>query len=1685
MQLDEKLIVWQKDLVDMSRRNTLLYYKLDGIRPSGLPLPDTDTASLYEQLVLQNRSISEERLGLPDPDIDPVPMRRLERLRVQARDDAKERGVQSLYMVFGLLEWFEAGHSEDVVRSPLLLVPVSITSGGNRARYSIKVVEDEDIEINPTLRERFVNDFHLVLPSYHEIAAQQQEANLDNMADRQASKKRLNDAPTLESVLNALSEAIDSLPDNARHRWAIRPEVHLGRFSFQKLVMWQDLQRNLQTALAHPILQRLAGERAALTEPGALISADQLDRLARTHETLEILDADSSQQEAVQAAKAGRTFVLQGPPGTGKSQTIANIIAECLGQGKKVLFVSEKMAALDVVRKRLESAGLGQFLLDLHDAKQNRREFVSELDQAVRQAREAPSLSGATQWQRESEKLEVQRNVLNQYVRELHERRFAMQISAHEAYGRLAQLVSAPASDFGLTEDIKVITPGQMEQMRESLRQLLDYDDVLDTYWSHPWRDTLLTSLSSEQLSNIEDHIGRLSHVLVDAESELAQLAGALGEPTALITFDRAAYACDRAQLALSSPLPPVHWFDVATIERLRPTLQRARADAARYHAGHAALDGQFDAKIYHLSHLEILGALTVAAEAALAKIRVYGAQNPHDVALNQRETLERRLHTSASLLGEILTSASQVAQMLSLPAPVTLDSIETLARQATLVACTPMPPRAWLDPDAYTEARITALDAIDKAQWAQQARSELMARYTSDYFEVDLAHVNQRFSEQYESFVRYLRPQFYLDARTLRRYLQSGISRTIEELKCDVAMVVKLGGVEQWQEDHRADHARLLGRHYNGEHTDWTQVRAMVEWADAFHGAFTDETSTDAVSKLVCGPASGRVAFTAALEPLTAQWSAWEVERGWLETAVYPEKLLRQANVAPLDAATAAQSIEDLLKDLRQYWSACDQVISLRSGHGSVTWSELVLSIEHAQAVHDFDVWVAANKNQLAADLGQDFAGVSTNWDHAYELLDWADTFVHLYPQGVPDTLTTWISQGSAPQSRNYIREVRKRALDALSQIEDELQYAERVIPRAHLRPKNMAEGDTALDVMRQRVDFLWERLPLLTRWVVCGERIMECRALGLGALIDAGLKRGSFPRDIVRIFERRFYALWLDAARASSPALKRFSGDTHERLIDQFRELDMRHLSLAQQRLVMLLGRQRFHAQERAAQAAQSGSEEDRAFARVYGQLVREAGKKRSPAIREIVRKVRPALIELKPCWMMSPLTVSQFVETAQPIFDLVIFDEASQVLTEDAICAILRGKQLIVVGDEKQLPPTSFFSKSLADSADDDDDEQSDGAEHERTESILKEMMSADITPYGLKWHYRSQHESLIAFSNAEFYGDQLITFPGPEKQHRDGVRFVHVADGVYDRSGSRTNRREAERVVDLVIQLAQRNPDVSLGVVALSGAQQNAIRDTLANRFKQYPELAVIQDTLNEDDPRSDAFFIKNLESVQGDERDVIVLSIGYGRDRSGQVHANFGPVNRNGGERRLNVAVTRARQRMYVVSSIHGTDISPTQSVGVRTLRKYLQFAEYGPSALANSPTTVAEDANATRFDSPFEQAVFDALTERGMHLDTQVGCSGYRIDLAARDPEQPDRYMLGIECDGASYHSAKTARDRDRLRQAHLESLGWTIHRVWSADWFAHPEREIDKVMEAFVSARELVTSEVSSERVG
>jgi very-short-patch-repair endonuclease len=455
-----------------------------------------------------------------------------------------------------------------------------------------------------------------------------------------------------------------------------------------------------------------------------------------------------------------------------------------------------------------------------------------------------------------------------------------------------------------------------------------------------------------------------------------------------------------------------------------------------------------------------------------------------------------------------------------------------------------------------------------------------------------------------------------------------------------------------------------------------------------------------------------------------------------------------------------------------------------------------------------------------------------------------------------------------------------------------------------------------------------------------------------------------------------------------------------------------------------------------------------------------MREMNKKRRHLpLRKLFTAIPNLLLRLKPCVMMSPLAVSTYLSTPDMHFDLVMFDEASQVRPHDAISAIFRGRQLIVAGDQKQLPPSSYFDRVTEDDSDASEEEDSASEDYE---SVLDVCCTLGLTRRRLRWHYRSRREGLIAYSNHFFYNNELVTFPSVhDVAGNSAVAFEYVADGRWKagKSGG-FNTIEARRTAELVLAHFRAYHDESLGVIAFSQRQQMRILEELEQLRKGSPDL---EEFFNED--RDEPFFVKNLENVQGDERDVIFLGIGYGPDDTGRVAMRFGPLNQQGGERRLNVAVTRARQRMTVVSSMHAHDIdlTRTDAVGVKRLRDYLDYAERGPEAVLGAITDVGERG----FDSPFEEEVSDELTRQGLTVHRQVGCSKFHIDLAIVDPNALGCYLLGVECDGATYHSSATARDRDRLRQDVLEGLGWHICRIWSTDWVRDRNGQVRRVKAA------------------
>jgi hypothetical protein len=464
-------------------------------------------------------------------------------------------------------------------------------------------------------------------------------------------------------------------------------------------------------------------------------------------------------------------------------------------------------------------------------------------------------------------------------------------------------------------------------------------------------------------------------------------------------------------------------------------------------------------------------------------------------------------------------------------------------------------------------------------------------------------------------------------------------------------------------------------------------------------------------------------------------------------------------------------------------------------------------------------------------------------------------------------------------------------------------------------------------------------------------------------------------------------------------------------------------------------------------------------------------EVGRKRGhKSIRWVMKNAGSMVQRIKPVMLMSPISVAQFLPPGSVDFDLLVIDEASQIRPEDALGVVARARQIVVVGDQQQLPPTSFFDR-LGDDVEDIEDEDEDapiGATAADMESILSLCEARGLRSRMLEWHYRSRDPSLIRVSNAEFYRDELVLPPSPLQLDDDyGLKFRRVP-GVYARGGSGlgrqgTNRIEAQAVVRGMADHARAWPDLSLGVVAFSKAQADILTELLELERRQDP---ILDGFLREG--RHEDVFVKNIENVQGDERDVILISVGYGpQEANGRLPSmSFGPVNGEGGERRLNVLFSRARVRCEVFASFDPGDIDPTRSKreGPRVLKRFLDFAKTG---IMEERAVSGLDA-----DSPFEEDVASAIRSLGYLADPQVGTAGFRIDLGVRHPDRPGQYLLAVECDGAAYHAALWARERDRLRQDLLENLGWRFHRIWSTDWFHHRSREIQRLSAALNQAR-------------
>lgn len=1549
----DRLARWQRKLLDLSLRNNLLNFKA-GKKAVRLEAPDAaaleDILASGQHLKLQTRpdlmdgadprdqALHEERerenlrrqhaldalkrnevfVGLPVVELDT----RLTELYRGARTNLQEGGSNTLFLALGFLTWTREDRESQRYRAPLILVPVTLERKSARSGFTL-VIHDDEPRFNPTLQEMLRQDFELNL-GIGEGELPKDDSGLD-----------------VALIWRTVAHAVKDIKG-----WEVSEDIVLSMFSFAKYLMWKDLSERSEALRQSPVVKHLLDTpRDAFIGGGggAFPEERKLDSQYNPQQVFCPLPSDSSQLSAVLSAAQGHDFVLIGPPGTGKSQTIVNMIAQFIAQQKRVLFVSEKIAALDVVYRRLREVGLGEFCLEVHSNKSKKTEVLSQLNSAW----EARGTADATTWQIEAKRLQGHRDALNLYVERLHEC-YPNGYTIYNAIGIVSTNLDLAT--------INLAWPSHSQHQSSDMLAMREIADRLEVNAQSVGFNTL--NQHPLHLIGNNDWSPTWQHQIIEAARELA---------------------------------PAIH-------------------------AVHKASE-----RYTQMSGLPSLPAnsRTLKGLGALAKILPAAAgQNWSFVLRPDARAIGQRLEAGVKLLEQHRTINK------TLPAFWTSSTLEDcqrglglLARYAELRSGLPQP---W--PVANMILLNQGLEALSEVERVKQS---LSVGYNETIEALDV----QALLKEWELAGKSFWPKSWFVQRRIRGQLAStqtspSLTSVAEDLQRWIAireLRARLDAIDPGQSGSPV---------WKGSQTDPALLAVTMRVQAALAASAEGRPWSDEGFELISQGQAG-IAIKETLERIR-EIRIVEGEISTLEPLTKATGSIwagLQTQAKTLNAAVAFQRARRAIQQEGRLEDEHELVGSGACGE----WLQGELKILKQREAIERELGDLTDLRELTSGL---WLGLHTKEDAVSRVLKF---HAHLagaisalvqtpeHVEGVKSALARLLGDANAllePEGQ-----LAQAGRELLESIERYIAQTHKLVEAGHFLAEDAA-GFTEQELSQQSLqcEQIVQAGNGLHAWCAWKKACDEASALGLLPLVDS-LKAGHIPQGSVRkTFETNYARWWLNTAVDHEPVIRTFVSVEHEQRIRDFRALDDRFTSLTRDLL-----RARLCAELPTQDSVSKNSE--------WGVLRHEITKKtRHLPLRELMSKIPDALTKLTPCLLMSPLSIAQYLAANSSVFDVVIFDEASQIPVWDAIGAIARGKQVVMVGDPKQLPPTSFFDR--AESTQDDADVEAD------LESILDECISANLPIRNLNWHYRSRHESLIAFSNQRYYESKLVTFPSPVTSDR--AVSLHIVNGVYEKGSARTNPAEAKALVnDLISRLRSpgfKESKLTIGVVTFNGEQQKLIEDLLDTERRKDPALESYFSE-NELEP----VFVKNLESVQGDERDIMYFSITYGPDAAGNVAMNFGPLNRTGGERRLNVAVTRARHELRVFSTLRAEkiDLARTQALGVRDLKHFLEFADRGARALAE-----VDAGSLGGYDSPFEETVANSLRLKGWQVVTQVGVSSFRIDLAVVDPDAPGRYLAGVECDGATYHRSATARDRDKLREQVLRGLGWEILRIWSTDWW-------------------------------
>jgi DNA polymerase III delta prime subunit/very-short-patch-repair endonuclease len=1606
-------------LLDLTLRSPLIKYR--GGRTRSITVVDELPDQMYDHLVRGKRAFQFQATGIPVGDStrqgaaielpgavsasrhldnklqvaieEDLLEARLRSVHAFANSEIDETGGSSLHLAIGFLEWYESSQSNEAIRAPLLLIPVAIQKDFDqrRQRYTFSISHsEEDVQTNLSLAEKLLREFQLNLPDFDEDL-------------------------TPEKYFTAVRDSIRSAP-----RWTVRREAVLGFFAFAKLLMYRDLDpANWNDEdLEHKPLVRAVFEGTESDSADAQYGDEyDLDSFPDARDMLLPLDADSSQHSAVYDVSRGHSLVIEGPPGTGKSQTITNIIAHSLSQGKTVLFVAEKMAALDVVRSNLAKIGFDDLCLEMHSHRRRPAEVYASLASRLRKrfSRDGSVNGGLSE-------LQDSRTELEEYLKACRVPAGPSGEPLWHVFWRIAALRGAgavsgqPTAHFGINEAALKKRLGFFREMALHLHEIGRPD-------SHPWRylhasryyaahrpvlEAALTRLASA--ARVFEEVSANTGVEVSDWPSLEWVRGVSTEPL---------------QLAR-----PTGLLQVLCTQAAHGALVATLRDAISLCAGLSrvrAVDIELWEHATHQPSLDAAQRICALADGNLPLAAVSLDCNP--AALRQTEAELEGARQALQQLDAPIASAVAAGH----DPPRTPEQLDHLTTKVGLICdhvCT--------NPDLFRRDLFfpATSELLRQAEGRFQALTERRESLGRTFLMDDLPcreeidRVRSQIRAAGTGLFRWLDKGYRTARRSLRLFQQASARSTPKQLIAALdELVAYLKEAEEFATDSTL--ARALGGAFRGMHSDWNGLRRATDWAQATMAA---GLSFDAVCRL----RAARDSQTTPVSPDELEFHSASLRQS-LGSTVMQRVLGAPDAQATLGLDDIGRRCDATLEFVREIRFLLDRFNTkpFRSFSEVSAYMTRVVELDKQRRR------LAQSTTCAAMGWTEDTLGV-TNWSCATATADWIESLERF---DLADPVKRWLLQADTGGRCDEL----SRRLDLLPAAIREWDGGLgdlRMLGDLDRRFTSEAERG-AWRSWRLAITSLREQADSLLAWAGFCRGLDEAHALGLSSFIS-GMKMGTESADQARNrYELSFYESLAAAHCRRTPALATFSRHKLENARAAFQTADRELIRVARKHLAALA------AERHVPEGVSTG----RVRELTELALIRnEVNKVRAHCkLRQLMIRAAGAVQALKPCFMMSPISVAQYLASGYAKFDLVVMDEASQIRPADAIGAIARGSQVVIVGDPKQLPPTSFFEKSDADEESTDDATIADEGQ-----SVLDVALKAFRKVRRLRWHYRSQHESLIAFSNKHFYDDDLIVFPSSTARGGElGLRHHYLADGLY---AGRRNLREADEIARAIARHLIASPTDSLGVGTFNGPQRDLIEERL--------EALCLRDNLTREavdaaTKRSEGLFIKNLENLQGDERDVIYISYTYGPEQpGGPVAQRFGPITGEDGWRRLNVLVTRARMRLEVFASLRSEQIhdGPGKSRGVNAMKQFLRYAETG--RLGD-----AQKWGPRSPDSYFEEVVGRVVERLGFQWVPQIGVAGYFIDLGVLARGRDDEFILGIECDGAAYHSSKFARDRDRLREEIIRLRGWHLHRIWSTDWFLNQPVEVTRLEEALQAA--------------